>query len=874
MIHLLLAALSIQVSVPQVSPPARAGEALVPAVVEHLGDCALRDRLVRTMEVWHDAGDFLVGAAEPRMIEALESLGIRAHPLPEVQPDDELFVTDLASPQVSAALGRAVRLVFARGEQGLVAVPAGTAPRPSGFEPGRVCHAGSVAVQRLAWRPPSQPRALDDALLAAKAATSDPRIAALVAAASVSGLQANVQMLSSNYSRNSGVANYIDAARDQIVGRLQSLGYAPKIVPFSSAHGDNIRLDLPGSSLADEWVVIGAHYDSLNLSGWSAPAPGADDNASGSAAVLEIARVLAGAGDFERSLRLMWFAGEEYGLLGSKAAAQASVAAGEQIVGMFNLDMNAYRHPDDTRNVDFVINSTSAALNSLCDTLGAQYVPGWASRQGSLLGGNSDHSSYTMAGYPSTFPFEDLKRHSPYIHTAGDTFQQSTTDYELALMITRGVLAGAAVLADPIDLRIDHAPLPDTTNATGPYPVSAKVTSLIGTAVSSVTLFFSSDGLSFTPLPMVPNGADWVAGIPGQGSPKTIYYYITAVDDQGYAETLPRGAELGREPFSFFVGIEHVLYATGFEGGGDAGWTHGSSLGEDDWERGPPQGKAGDPAAAFEGSRVWGNDVSLKGKNGAYPYGAQSWLRSPTFNCSQATNVTLSFRRWLAIEAGPFDRAELRVNGQLVWHSPNGVDLIDTGWVPISIDISPLAAGNPSVQVEFRLSCNEAISYGGWNLDEFELAERNPGMGGCLPPLSYCEAKFNSMGCTPAIVSSGTPSVTSSAPFAIGAVLVINNTVGLLFYGSEPAFTPFQGGMLCVKAPFQRTSLVPSGGNPPPQDCSGVFSYDFNSLIQSGADPTLVQGASVYCQFWYRDPGDLLGFGTGLSDGLAFTICP
>ena len=54
----------------------------------------------------------------------------------------------------------------------------------------------------------------------------------------------------------------------------------------------------------------------------------------------------------------------------------------------------------------------------------------------------------------------------------------------------------------------------------------------------------------------------------------------------------------------------------------------------------------------------------------------------------------------------------MRVNGQVVWQNPAGNDLVDSSWVPVSLDISPQAAGNPAVQVEFRLRTNDAIASG------------------------------------------------------------------------------------------------------------------------------------------------------------------
>jgi hypothetical protein len=137
---------------------------------------------------------------------------------------------------------------------------------------------------------------------------------------------------------------------------------------------------------------------------------------------------------------------------------------------------------------------------------------------------------------------------------------------------------------------------------------------------------------------------------------------------------------------------------------------------------------------------------------------------------------------------------------------------------------------------------------------------------------AYCEAQLNSQGCTSAIAGMGAPSASSPAPFLIEAAPVLNQKNGLLLYGYTPVATPFMGGTKCVQVPA-RTPLQSSGGNPvPPEDCSGLFSYDFNALIQSATDPALVPGAAVFAQYWSRDPQSAST--TNLTDALAFQIGP
>ena len=111
----------------------------------------------------------------------------------------------------------------------------------------------------------------------------------------------------------------------------------------------NVVGDIPGHGVhADELVVIGAHLDSWNL------AEGAIDNGNGSATILETARALA-AVDWQprRTVRFVWFMGEEQGLFGSRAYAEAHADEMDRIVTMINVDMPgaprrfvAFGHPE------------------------------------------------------------------------------------------------------------------------------------------------------------------------------------------------------------------------------------------------------------------------------------------------------------------------------------------------------------------------------------------------------------------------------------------------------------------------------------------------------------------------------------------------
>ncbi len=137
-------------------------------------------------------------------------------------------------------------------------------------------------------------------------------------------------------------------------------------------------------------------------------------------------------------------------------------------------------------------------------------------------------------------------------------------------------------------------------------------------------------------------------------------------------------------------------------------------------------------------------------------------------------------------------------------------------------------------------------------------------------PRRYCSAQVNSQGCAPTMNWQGSPSVSSPQPFLVGVTNVINNKVGFVFYSVRTLETPFHGGTLCVGAPRRRTPIQPTGGTPPPDNCSGALSFDLNARIQNGLDPDLVAGAELFAQYWSRDPA--FASHSNMSDALAARI--
>lgn len=169
----------------------------------------------------------------------------------------------------------------------------------------------------------------------------------------------------------------------------------------------------------NEIVVIGGHLDSIS----SGKAPGADDNASGTATVMEAFRILIESGFHpNRTIQFMGYAGEERGLLGSQDIAAQYKKAGKVVVGALQFDMTMY--PGATPRITFITDYTNRDLTVFVQKLSDEYVKArWIEDKCGYA--CSDHASWNRAGYPSAFPFETaFDEYNPNIHSPRDTLDK------------------------------------------------------------------------------------------------------------------------------------------------------------------------------------------------------------------------------------------------------------------------------------------------------------------------------------------------------------------------------------------------------------------------------------------------------------------
>jgi hypothetical protein len=235
---------------------------------------------------------------------------------------------------------------------------------------------------------------------------------------------------------------------------------------------NNVLAWLPGQT--DEYVIIGAHYDHLGRGNFDSLAPsqigqihpGADDNASGTAGVLELARLLAlQRGQLKRSILFMDFAGEELGLLGSAAWVQNPTRPLAKAVAMINMDMIG-RIKDDKVYVGGV--GTGSTFKSVLEQaqkdtpFKVEYSAGGYS--------SSDHTSFVSKKIPVLFFFSGL--HSDY-HKPSDTWEKINSPSAARLLDMVGnVAVQLAEAPDPPAFQVVAEDKPPTAGGGagyGPY---------------------------------------------------------------------------------------------------------------------------------------------------------------------------------------------------------------------------------------------------------------------------------------------------------------------------------------------------------------------------------------------------------------------
>jgi Peptidase family M28 len=275
-------------------------------------------------------------------------------------------------------------------------------------------------------------------------------------------------------------------AQQILFDQLTALGLDPRLEPIPIDQDQlptddqaqpycNIIVDLPGTDLVHEVFIVAAHFDAVPRS------PGADDNGTGVAAVLEIARILANE-QHRRTIRLCLFNLEEIGLVGSirhvqlmkEADAKRAEAAEEStqtIIGMVSLDMLGYfsdepnsqtspvkavpgifepptvgdfigmvgllgHHAFNQRLADEMTNASPTLNVELVDFLPVPFPD--------MM--RSDHAPFLLAGIPAVMLSDTANFRNPNYHTSNDTIE--TIDIERFESVVIGLVGAARAIAE------------------------------------------------------------------------------------------------------------------------------------------------------------------------------------------------------------------------------------------------------------------------------------------------------------------------------------------------------------------------------------------------------------------------------------------
>lgn len=281
------------------------------------------------------------------------------------------------------------------------------------------------------------------------------------------GLRRHVATLAEEIG-NRGDTSYgnVERAATYIEGVLSGLGYHVAAQPFAADGRTyrNLEATLPGAGRGHEVVVIGAHYDTAR------DTPGADDNASGVAGVLELARLFA-ARPQARTVRFVFFPNEEPPSfatddMGSRHYAKAARLRNDQIVAMLSIESIGYYDPQPGSQrypfplslaypnvgdfIGFVSNLKSRRLlhraiaafraHASMPTQGAA-APGWV--PGIWW---SDHWSFWLQGYPAIMISDTAPYRNPFYHTPLDTAEK--LDYARTARVVDGLVHVVRALAN------------------------------------------------------------------------------------------------------------------------------------------------------------------------------------------------------------------------------------------------------------------------------------------------------------------------------------------------------------------------------------------------------------------------------------------
>ena len=376
---------------------------------------------------------------------------------------------------------------------------------------------------------------------AAQAAFVDPDLDSIVARISedsVLAIGTHLQDFQTRYVYTS----QNDAAQAYIEAKFLSYGYtdveADNFDVFGWT-GHNVICTKTGVTAPDKVIVIGGHYDSWNSQ--SDPyvfAPGADDNGSGTVAVLEIARAMANI-PTRKTIIFITFDAEEVGLVGSEYYASQAVATGMDIELMLNMDMIGY-NPNGYPEVLFATNPASVAYANVSAELTSQYTTLWPYVSTSA-GGSSDHAPFGANGFHFVYA-QEYDFNTPGWHTDIDLISRMNIPYWTEVVRTVGLTA----------LAVSEAPSPvasmELWDVGDGSTLEAQWQPLTDPDITGYHLHYGTSPGVYSDMADIPGASSSSHQLTGLTEGITYYVAIAAVNTAGWESIAMSEASL--QPFS------------------------------------------------------------------------------------------------------------------------------------------------------------------------------------------------------------------------------------------------------------------------------------------------------------------------------------
>ncbi|HEX9251517.1 MAG TPA: M28 family peptidase [Ignavibacteriaceae bacterium] len=517
-------------------------------------------------------------------------------------------------------------------------------------------------------------------------------------------------------------------AETYIKQKLQYYGLTTSIQSFSTT-GKNVYAVQPGTEFPNKKYIICAHYDDMPT---GTTAPGADDNASGTAAVIEAARIFSQY-SFPFTIVYALWDEEEQGLIGSEYYATQAANAGDSILGVINLDMIAYDGNGDG-NAD-VHNSAVANTSTLKDkmlevnlvygiNLDLDVVPSQP---------YSDHASFLNHGYGAILLIEDDNDFHPQYHTVNDNLSYYNQPYYVKM--SKLAFGTLSTLSLNLNLDIQHTPIASIT-VSEPILTTAFVSSglQIGTGSLAPRLYYRtriSGGTfgNFIEVIGAPTeSANYTFSIPALPLGTVCQYYIAAQDaNSSIVKTLPVGGGGFNPPgstpppsfYQFFVApLTVAMYD---EANNINNWTStsGWNITTAKYVSAPSSftdSPGGNYVANTTSSLRYNNQVALTNVLGAVLEYDTQWDIESDWDYGQIQLSTNNGTNWISL-AGQYTNT-----GTGSFQPPNEplYDGTQSTWVHESIDISAYAGQQITIRFYFRSDLS--IQGDGWYVDNVKVS--------------------------------------------------------------------------------------------------------------------------------------------------------